>query len=285
MTTTYETLHLAAQQAWQRVKEEILFPKYSEITGPLVAELKRRGGSSKPSEQDQSGKTVYEALADHFGLSQEARDFRIYEANGAERSKWHNMVRWTRNDLVKSRMLSSAAHGLWTLTDKGNSLALNYLYEKAGQGLVQRGGGISLERFKQLLAEAKRVGEKGEDIVLRFEKQRLRTAGKISLANLVKQVSRVDVGAGYDILSFDVDGGERYIEVKSSKAKTAHSFELSGNEYKVAQVYRNKYFIYLVSDVDGSGDIIQLQDPFALHTSGRLILRASGYSVTIAEGV
>jgi len=141
-------------------------PKYSEIVGPLVAELKRRGGKSKPSDRNHSGKTVYESLADHFGLSKEARDFKIYEASGAERSKWHNMVRWARNDLVKWGLLSSPEYGIWALTDKGNLRASNFLEEKAGRGTAQSGIEISLERFKELLKEAARIGEKGDAVVI-----------------------------------------------------------------------------------------------------------------------
>lgn len=47
-------------------------PKYSEINEPLILELLKRGGKSAPSAKDQSGKTIYNVLADEFDLSNKA---------------------------------------------------------------------------------------------------------------------------------------------------------------------------------------------------------------------
>ena len=69
------------------------FPAYEDIERPLMDELRRRGGAARPSDKDGQGRTVYDALADHFRLSPEARNAVIYE-NGVARSKWENMVRW-----------------------------------------------------------------------------------------------------------------------------------------------------------------------------------------------
>ena len=46
-----------------------MFPPYEDIEGPLLRELLRRGGQARLSDRDAQGRTVYEALADHFRLS------------------------------------------------------------------------------------------------------------------------------------------------------------------------------------------------------------------------
>jgi restriction endonuclease Mrr len=98
-----------------------MFPKYEEIQIPLLKEILKRGGRIHPSDKNSNGKTVYEELAEYFNLSSEALNFEIYESNGKGRSKWKNMVRWTRNDLVKKGFISSANRGIWEITETGKS--------------------------------------------------------------------------------------------------------------------------------------------------------------------
>ncbi|HKJ63286.1 MAG TPA: winged helix-turn-helix domain-containing protein, partial [Hyphomicrobiales bacterium] len=65
---------------------------------------------------------VYEALARHFQLTRADLDEKIYEQNGAPRSKWENMVRWVRNDLKKKGMLVMPSHGVWALSREARSV-------------------------------------------------------------------------------------------------------------------------------------------------------------------
>ncbi len=51
-----------------------MLPKYKEIRIPLLAELSSRGGESRPSDVDSTGRTIYETLADYFNLSIEEVD-------------------------------------------------------------------------------------------------------------------------------------------------------------------------------------------------------------------
>lgn len=69
------------------------------------------------------------------------------------------------------------------------------------------------------------LGRAGEHWTLGFEQQRLVEAGQPELFQAVDWVSeRLGDGAGYDILSFDVAGQERFIEVKTTNgAKTTPS--------------------------------------------------------------
>jgi restriction endonuclease Mrr len=90
------------------------FPKYADIEHALVLELGKRGGAASPSDHDQHHRTVYEALADHFQLSVEARDAVVLE-NGVPRSRWENMVRWAARKLKDQGTLVKGLHGVWKI--------------------------------------------------------------------------------------------------------------------------------------------------------------------------
>ena len=97
-----------------------MFPKYRDIENPLVAELKKRGGKSHPKDRDVKGRDIYEALADHFLLTQEERESCIYE-KGKARSKWHNMVRYAVRKLRDGGILDSLTkgeRGVWKISEK-----------------------------------------------------------------------------------------------------------------------------------------------------------------------
>jgi hypothetical protein len=59
-------------------------------------------------------------------------------------------------------------------------------------------------------AHNRALGRAGEERVLAHEQATLRAAGRMDLADGIRWVSRLDGdGAGYDILSFDIDGSSR----------------------------------------------------------------------------
>lgn len=92
---------------------------YEDIERPLLKELLRRGGSSRPSDE-RDGKTIYESLGEHFGLTKEDYEAEVIEpTSGAHRSKWENMVRWARRKLFDRGYIDNSVHGCWTLTPEG----------------------------------------------------------------------------------------------------------------------------------------------------------------------
>lgn len=110
------------------------------------------------------------------------------------------------------------------------------------------------------------TGSKGEELVLCDEKHYLKSIGRSDLADQVKRISIDNVSAGYDILSYDKDGNEKKIEVKTSTLpkSTKFSFRISSNEKKVAEESTN-YWIYLVFDVNSnSPKIASIKNPFTL---------------------
>lgn len=123
-----------------------------------------------------------------------------------------------------------------------------------------------------------KTGNRGEEIVLCNEKEFLIKLGKMDLANRVKRISLEDTSAGYDILSFDKDGSEKLIEVKTTvlPKRKFFSFNISMNEKTFAEK-SNNYYIYLVFDVNGqSPKIATIKNPF---TSGMLLLEPTHFIV------
>jgi uncharacterized protein DUF3883 len=95
----------------------------------------------------------------------------------------------------------------------------------------------------------KRIGDRGEQIVVKAERQLLIKKGKTNLAKKVDHISNKDDTVGYDIISYDIDGNEKFIEVKSTlKPVGMCNIFISANELGIAQSKEN-YFIYIVYEV------------------------------------
>ena len=75
------------------------------------------------------------------------------------------------------------------------------------------------------------LGIAGEEFVVRFEHWRLNQLGQTRLADRVEHVSQTKGdGLGYDVLSFDVNGKERFIEVKTTAFSKETPFFVTRNE-------------------------------------------------------
>lgn len=93
----------------------------------------------------------------------------------------------------------------------------------------------------------KNVGQTGESIALEYERWRLLQAGKESLADKVEWVSQTQGdGLGFDILSKNTNGTDRYIEVKSTKLTKEAPFYFSALEYDFSKRQRSSFFLYRV---------------------------------------
>lgn len=92
------------------------------------------------------------------------------------------------------------------------------------------------------------VGSLGEEIVYNFEKEKLNKLGLKDKAKEVKVVSG-DSTLGYDILSFNENGDEIHIEVKSKSGNISYlDFYISDNEYEKLNANEN-HFVYYISNV------------------------------------
>lgn len=260
-----------------------MLPKYNQIQEPLLAEIKRRGGSAKPSEKDMNGLDIYDVLADYFGLTTQDLAKKVYEKDSKARSKWKNMVRWARNDLCKQGLLDCSQRGVWTLSDEGNQRVDFSQNEFAGRGVFLLGATISPDLLKKNQDRAKEIGDKGEFFVLQREKAILQQAGRDNLAAAVEHVAQKNVAAGYDIKSFGLDGRVKFIEVKSS-TKQSGSFEITSNELAVAKQKQMDYWIYKVSEVETETPSLEMiQNPVAEIEDEKLMLIPTSYRVIISD--
>jgi len=89
------------------------------------------------------------------------------------------------------------------------------------------------------------LGRAGEEFALRFERARLLKAGKAGLADRIEHVSVTSGdGEGFDIRSFEVNGIDRLIEVKTTAYGKQTPFFLSRNELDVSQRRAVAYHLY-----------------------------------------
>ncbi len=89
------------------------------------------------------------------------------------------------------------------------------------------------------------LGDAGEDLVMEFERVRLRNAGEERLAEKVEQVSKtVGDQAGFDIRSYDADGRDRFIEVKTTRYGKYTPFYISAGEVRFSGAHADAYHLY-----------------------------------------
>jgi hypothetical protein len=93
------------------------------------------------------------------------------------------------------------------------------------------------------------LGLSGELLILNYERARLIHAGKQHLAEKIEHTSHVRGDhEGYDILSFEVDGPERLIEVKTTQCGATSPFFVTRNEVDVSEREAFRYHIYRLYD-------------------------------------
>jgi len=105
--------------------------------------------------------------------------------------------------------------------------------------------------YLELEAKNQSLGRAGEELILRAEYDRLCRTGKQTLAKRIEHVTeRRGDYLGYDILSFEPNGRERLIEVKTTRFGALSRFFASANEVEVSEARRKEYFVYRLFDFD-----------------------------------
>ena len=98
-------------------------------------------------------------------------------------------------------------------------------------------------------ARNRALGRAGEEIVVRFEQERLWRAGEKRLAERIEHVSATQGdGLGYDVLSFETSGRERLIEAKTTQFGASTPFFVSANEVAVSDQRADAYHLYRLYD-------------------------------------
>lgn len=144
---------------------------------------------------------------------------------------------------------------------------------------TERTGAGTINNAKQQ-RHLKRIGDRGEAIVLELEKRRLTEAKRKDLAARVKHIADRDDRAGFDILSFDQDGTERPIEVKATKGKTLErGFYITANEVEKASNLPNYYIYFVFSAMGKRPRVLPVKKPKL--GGGDFDLKATAYYATL----
>lgn len=94
-------------------------------------------------------------------------------------------------------------------------------------------------------AHNRSLGLAGEKLILEYEDARLTRAGKKSLAAKIEHTSQVRGDhEGFDIMSFELNGAERLIEVKTTNYAGESPFFVTRNELSVSRNHSAHYFVY-----------------------------------------
>lgn len=117
-------------------------------------------------------------------------------------------------------------------------------------------------------ARNRALGRAGEERVLAHERSGLLAAGRTDLAERIRWVSHVDGdGAGFDIRSFDTDGSDRLIEVKTTNGWERTPFHITRNELAVAEAHRADWRLVRLWNFAREPRAFELRPPLEAHVS------------------
>lgn len=115
-------------------------------------------------------------------------------------------------------------------------------------------------------ARNRRLGKAGEELILHHERQSLLQAGRDVLANKVRWTAVQDGdGYGFDIASFEPDGRERLIEVKTTNGWERTPFHISQNEIAAAETRRYEWHLVRVWNFARHPKAFSLRTPLSAY--------------------
>jgi hypothetical protein len=141
-------------------------------------------------------------------------------------------------------------------------------------------------RKRRYSPESRKVGDAGEQVVLTYEKNRLTNLGRLDLADRIQWHAKELDFVGWDISSFDPDGTEIFVEVKSSVGKSISAVNLTVNEWDAARdpARRDRYYIYVVTSALSDKPIIErMQNPASYVDRGELICESVVYELQLRQ--
>jgi hypothetical protein len=96
----------------------------------------------------------------------------------------------------------------------------------------------------------------------------LRAARRDDLAERIRWVSHLDGdGAGYDIRSFDADGSDRLIEVKTTNGWERTPFQITRNELAVSEACHKDWRLVRLWNFAREPRAFELRPPLEAHVS------------------
>ncbi|MFN8713899.1 MAG: DUF3883 domain-containing protein [Bacteroidota bacterium] len=138
--------------------------------------------------------------------------------------------------------------------------------------------GIKVD-FAAKAKDQKDLGDAGEELVMQYEISYLKQNG---LNEESKKVRIVLDGEGYDVYSFDTNGNEKFIEVKTTTGDELTPFYMSENEVAFMQTHLNEYYIYRVYNYDegnNSGEFFEIKN----NVESQLLMKPTQFKVLIKK--
>jgi len=128
----------------------------------------------------------------------------------------------------------------------------------------------------------KLLGNRGEELVFNLERKWLLDLKRRDLAGKVEWVSKKDDSLGYDIKSFEENGAEKFIEVKSTSQSpdSNANFLISSNQYSKAKDIKNYYFYIVFNAKSKKPRIWRIKNPIQYENNGLTLIPIS-YRVII----
>ena len=112
------------------------------------------------------------------------------------------------------------------------------------------------------------LGKAGEERILRHEKTVLTSAGRDDLSARVRWTSVEDGdGAGYDISSFEPNGDDRLIEVKTTNGWERTPFHVTRNELAVADANRDNWHLIRLWNFAREPKAFAIRPPLDAHVT------------------
>lgn len=131
----------------------------------------------------------------------------------------------------------------------------NYVNEK--DSIKLKGYKIDYEKQNKINSK---LGSLGEDYVMKYEKAKLIGLDKNKLADKVERKSIIEGdGLGFDILSFDENGKEIFIEVKATKGSKDNPFYITNSELLFSQLNKDRFYLYRLYNYDEENNLFEIE--------------------------
>ena len=110
------------------------------------------------------------------------------------------------------------------------------------------------------------LGQAGEQFVVNFERWRLVSSGNQRLADKVEHVAKTrGDGLGFDVLSYDITGRERLIEVKTTSFGKETPFYITRGEVELSRSEAELFHLYRLFEFRKEPRLFSLRGPVDRH--------------------
>ena len=224
--------------------------------GSLIGKWEFPGGKVESGETDQEALAreikeeldidveVLELIDENYNeYSDKNINLKVYKCkhiSGEIKDTEHQALMWAKPDVVETLDWAEADKPivdtyLESLPEKiDGEISFDYFEAEAVKS-SDKETTRAVQDYEKSQRAKQKAGENAEIAVIHYERDKLNNLGHPELAELVKQVSKVNSAAGYDIKSYEIneDGSfvEIHIEVKSAKISGKYiEFFISENE-------------------------------------------------------